>query len=259
MARLRLYGRLLRLFAVLGEGALYAAWVGLRERTGGAPLALRQRLTCRFMRRLQGALPFTVQIHGRLPESPVLWLANHVSWVDIAMLGALRPLSFLAKAEVRGWPLAGWLAQQAGTLFIRRGAGEAGDLGGQLAERLRLGSHLVIFPEGTSSDGGDVLRFHPRLLAAAVASGAALQPVAIRYRRDGARDELAPFVGDDELPAHLLRLLAAERAGVEITLLEPIASDGLSRSELASRAHAAIRQVVHGQPTVRAAGEALAA
>lgn len=249
MQRVRLYARLLRLFAVLGEGALYAAWVGLRQRLGGAPMALRQRLTCRFMRHLQAALPFEVRIHGRLPETPVLWLANHVSWVDIAVLGALRPLSFLAKSEVGGWPLAGWLARQAGTLFIRRGAGDTLDLGRQLAEQLQQGCHLALFPEGTSSDGSAVLRFHPRLLAAAVDSGAALQPVAIRYRRDGQRDPLAPFVGDDELPAHLLRLLGAERALVEVTLLAPIASAGLSRSELARRAHAAIAAVVcAGEP-----------
>ncbi|THG74742.1 1-acyl-sn-glycerol-3-phosphate acyltransferase, partial [Pseudomonas sp. A-1] len=183
MRRLRLYARLLRLFAVLAEGALLGAWVGLRERLGGAPMALRQRLTWRFMRRLQAALPFSVQVRGRLPDTPVLWLANHVSWVDIAVLGALRPLSFLAKAEVAAWPLAGWLARQAGTLFIRRGGGDSLDLGRQLAGHLQHGRHLAIFPEGTSSDGSGVLRFHPRLLAAAVDSGAAVQPVALRYRR----------------------------------------------------------------------------
>lgn len=244
MRRLRLYARLLRLFAVLAEGALLGAWVGLRERLGGAPMALRQRLTWRFMRRLQAALPFSVQVRGRLPDTPVLWLANHVSWVDIAVLGTLRPLSFLAKAEVAAWPLAGWLARQAGTLFIRRGGGDSLDLGRQLAGHLQHGHHLAIFPEGTSSDGSGVLRFHPRLLAAAVDSGAAVQPVALRYRRAGARDALAPFVGDDELPAHLLRLLSAERAVVEVTLLEPIAVAGLTRSELARRAHAAIAAVV---------------
>jgi len=244
MRRLRLYLRLLRLFAVLGEGALFAAWVGVRERLGGAPMAMRQRLTCRFMRDLRAALPFAVQLHGKLPDAPALWLANHVSWTDIAMLGALRPLSFLSKAEVADWPLAGWLARQAGTLFIRRGAGDSLDLGRQLAGHLAEQRHLAIFPEGTSSDGSTVLRFHPRLLAAAVDSGALLQPVAIRYRRAGRRDPLAPFIGDDELPAHLLRLFAAERATVEITLLEPIDCRALSRSELARRAHAAIAAVV---------------
>ncbi|MBV2134359.1 1-acyl-sn-glycerol-3-phosphate acyltransferase [Pseudomonas sp. MAP12] len=258
MRRLRLYARLLRLFVVLGEGALFAAWVALRERLGGVPMALRQRLTWRFMRHLRAALPFAVRIHGRLPDTPVLWLANHVSWVDIAVLGALRPLSFLAKAEVGDWPLAGWLARQAGTLFIRRGAGDSLQLGRQLAEQLAEQRHLAIFPEGTSSDGSAVLRFHPRLLAAAVDSGAALQPVAIRYRRAGQRDPLAPFIGDDELPTHLLRLFAAERATVEITLLEPIASVGLSRSELARRAHAAIAGVVCADEQV-AADEAQAA
>jgi 1-acyl-sn-glycerol-3-phosphate acyltransferase len=257
MQRLRLYVRLLHLFAVLGEGTLYAAWVGLRERLGGAPASLRQRLTCRFMRHLRNALPLQVEIRGQLPAVPALWLANHVSWIDIAVLGALRPLSFLAKSEVADWPLAGWLARQAGTLFIRRGAGDSLAIGQQLAVQLQQGSHLAIFPEGTSSDGSGVLRFHARLLAAAVDSGVAVQPVAIRYRRDGQRDPLAPFIGDDELPAHLLRLFAAERATVEITLLEPIASQGLSRSELARRSQAAIAAVVAGEEAA-AAGRAAA-
>lgn len=252
MQRLRLYVRLLHLFAVLGEGALYAAWVGLRERLDSAPASLRQRLTCRFMRHLRNALPLQVEIRGQLPAAPALWLANHVSWVDIAVLGALRPLSFLAKAEVADWPLAGWLARQAGTLFIRRGAGDSLAIGKQLAEQLQQGGHLAIFPEGTSSDGSGVLRFHARLLAAAVDSGVAVQPVAIRYRRDGQRDPLAPFIGDDELPTHLLRLFAAERATVEITLLAPIASQGLSRSELARRSQAAIAAVVAGEEAAAA-------
>ncbi len=257
IARLRLAWRLLRLAVVLGEGAAYAAWVGLCERCGGAPLALRQRLTRRFMARLQAALPFEVQVRGQLPAQPALWLANHVSWVDIAVLGALQPLSFLAKAEVADWPLFGWLARQAGTLFIRRGDGQALELSRQLAGQLRAGRHLAIFPEGTSSDGSGVLRFHPRLLAAVADAGLPVQPVALRYRRAGQRDRLAPFVGDDALPGHLLRLLGAERACVEVTLLDPIPSAGLGRSELARRAHAAIAAVVAEPP--QAPSPALAA
>lgn len=253
MARLRLCGRLLRLSLVLAEGSLYAAALALRERLGGAPpTALRQRLTWRFMRHLRAALPFEVQVRGHLPDGPALWLANHVSWTDIAVLGALCPLSFLAKAEVAQWPLAGWLARQAGTLFIRRGA--SGDLGEQLAVHLQHGHPLALFPEGTSSDGRDVLRFHPRLLAAAVASGAPIQPVALRYRRHGQRDALAPFVDDDTLPAHLLRLLGAERAQVEVILLPPLDSTALARSELARRSHAAIAAaVVDAAPPSQAA------
>ena len=238
--RLRKLLRLGRIGAVLAEGALYAGWIAGAERLGLARLALRQQLTWRFMRHLQASLPFFIEVRGELPARPALWLCNHVSWVDIAVLGAICPLSFLSKAEVAGWPLAGWLARQAGTLFIDRGAADTRSLTGQMSGYLQQQAHLLIFPEGTSSDGRDVLRFHPRLLAAALDSGAPIQPVALRYRRHGEADPLTPFIGDDELPGHLLRLLDAERAIVEIVLLPVLDSSGLSRTELARRAHAAI-------------------
>ncbi len=252
--RLRRSLRLARIALVLAEGAAFAGWVGLRERCGGMPLAARQRLTCRFMRHLRNALPFLVDVRGELPPRPALWLSNQVSWVDIAVLGALCPLSFLSKAEVAGWPLAGWLARRAGTLFIERGNADTGTLAQQIAGYLQQDAHLLIFPEGTSSDGSSVLRFHPRLLAAAQASGMPLQPVALRYRRAGLRDELAPFIGDDELAQHLLRLLDGERALVEVTLLPLIESHGLSRSELARHAHSAIMaEVIDPLPELESA------
>lgn len=244
MAPVRLVLRLLRLLLVLAEGALYASWIGVCERLGRVSPAQRQRLTCRFMTHLQAALPLEVRILGQLPDRPCLWLANHVSWIDIAVLGALQPLSFLAKQEVAGWPLLGWLARRAGTLFIARGAGQGSALSAQLARQVSAGQHLAIFPEGTSSDGRHVLRFHPRLLGAVADAGLLVQPVALRYRRQGQHDPLVPFIDDDRLPGHLLRLLGAGRTCVEISLLEPIASAGLSRSALAQRARDAIREIV---------------
>jgi 1-acyl-sn-glycerol-3-phosphate acyltransferase len=177
----------------------------------------------------------------------MLWVANHVSWCDIPLLGMLRPLSFLAKAEVARWPVLGWLARQAGTLFIRRGAGDAAQINRQLADHLQQGGHLLIFPEGTSTDGSGVRTFHPRLFACAIEAGCAVQPVAIRYLRDGKPDTVAPFIGDDELPAHLRRLLACDVAEVEIHLLAPIPVASLSRRALAEQAQRAIERALSGE------------
>ena len=116
-------------------------------------MPLRQRLTRWFLARLGGALPFRVRVEGELPTQPMLWVANHVSWTDIPLLGALQPLSFLSKAEVRAWPVAGWLAHKAGTLFIRRGSGDSSQVGQQLTRHLQQGRNLLIFPEGTTTDG----------------------------------------------------------------------------------------------------------
>ncbi|WPC04230.1 lysophospholipid acyltransferase family protein [Pseudomonas benzenivorans] len=249
MKKLRVCWRLLRLAAVLALGTLLGAAVGLLERLVRHDLmATRQRLTRWFLARLAGALPFRLRVAGELPREPMLWVSNHVSWTDIPLLGMLTPLSFLSKAEVRSWPLAGWLAHKAGTLFIRRGSGDSGLLGQQLGRHLRRGRPLLIFPEGTTTDGLGVRTFHGRLLSSAIDSGVALQPVAIRYLRGGEPCAIAPFIGDDDMLSHLLRLLASEVAEVEVQLLTPIASDALSRNELARRAQAAVSDALCGTP-----------
>ena len=249
MIKLRLYLRLLRLAAVLLLGMLLASGIALAERVRrGDLMGLRQRLTAWFMRRLSAALPFEVEVRGELPQGPHLWLSNHVSWTDIPLLGQLLPLSFLSKAEVRTWPLAGWLAHKAGTLFIRRGSGDSALLARQLHRHLSAGRQLLIFPEGTTTDGLQVRTFHGRLLTSAIDTGTPLQPVAIRYLRDGETDLVAPFIGDDDLPSHLLRLFAADRAKVQIQLLTPIASAGQERNVLARQAQRAVQMALFGEP-----------
>lgn len=245
MKRVRLWLRLARLAAVLLLGLALAGFVAVAERLYRHDLmALRQRLTRWFLARLSGALPFTVEVRGELPLGPHLWVGNHVSWTDIPLLGQLLPISFLSKAEVRTWPLAGWLAHKAGTLFIRRGSGDSTLLARQLHRHLEAGRQLLIFPEGTTTDGQQVRTFHGRLLTGAIEAGVPLQPVAIRYRRNGEVDPIAPFIGDDDLLSHLLRLFRAERAVVEIQLLTPIACSGQERNALARSAQHAIMRAL---------------
>lgn len=241
MIKLRLYLRLLRLGMVLLLGTVLAGAVALLERLYRHDLmAVRQRLTCWYLRNLSAALPFDVEVLGQLPQEPMLWVCNHVSWSDIPLLGQLLPLSFLSKAEVRTWPLAGWLALKAGTLFIRRGSGDSNQLTQQIHRHLKGGRHLLIFPEGTTTDGRQVRTFHGRLLSGAIDAGVALQPVAIRYLRGEQEDLIAPFIGDDDLLSHLLRLFAGERAQVRIHVLAPIASAGMERNALARQAQHAV-------------------
>ncbi|MGL4316747.1 MAG: lysophospholipid acyltransferase family protein [Pseudomonas sp.] len=248
MNKLRLCLRLARLAAVLLLGMLLASGVALLERLRRNDLMdLRQRLTCWYLRRLSRALPFEVEVQGELPREPMLWVSNHVSWTDIPLLGQLLPLSFLSKAEVRSWPLAGWLAHKAGTLFIHRGSGDSNLLARQLHRHLTADRHLLIFPEGTTTDGQQVRTFHGRLLTSAIEAYVPVQPVAIRYLRNGVSDPIAPFIGDDDLPAHLLRLFAAERGKVQIQLLAPIASLGLERNALARQAQRAVQVALFGE------------
>lgn len=136
------------------------------------------------------AIGARLHVHGALSrERPLLLLANHVSWLDIPVLSAVAPVSFVAKAEMRTWPIFGWLARAQRTVFVdradRRGAGRQADA---LAERLKAGDVMVLFAEGTTSDGSRVLPFNASLLGAASAlvkdgTGVQVQPVALSYTR----------------------------------------------------------------------------
>ncbi|QPL32769.1 lysophospholipid acyltransferase family protein [Pseudomonas fragi] len=245
MSRVRRYARVARVLGVVSLGLGMAGMFGLLERLGlNSTMDRRQRWSQFFMTRLSNALPFRVRVVGELPATPMLWVSNHVSWTDIALLGQLTPLSFLSKSEVRGWPVAGWLAAKAGSLFIRRGAGDSQLIREQMTRHLQQSLPLLMFPEGTTTDGSSVRTFHGRLLSAAIDSRVSLQPVAIRYLRNGEVDAIAPFVGDDDLLSHLLRLFSHEQGEVEIHLLEPLASHAQERAVLAFRAQEAIRRVV---------------
>jgi 1-acyl-sn-glycerol-3-phosphate acyltransferase len=147
---------------------------------------------------------------------------------------------------VRTWPVAGWLAAKAGSLFIRRGSGDSQLIRKQMTRHLEQAHPLLMFPEGTTTDGRSLRTFHGRLLSAAIDSEVAMQPVAIRYLRDGQPCALAPFIGDDDLLSHLMRLFANDRGGVEIHLLKPIECEGRERAALAFEAQQAVQKVLFG-------------
>lgn len=254
MPSLRAFARLSRLLLVLLLGIAMGGVITLGERLGlNASYERRQRWTRVFMQRLVAALPFEVRVVGPVPLRPMLWVSNHVSWTDIPLLGMLTPLSFLSKAEVRHWPLAGWLAEKAGTLFIRRGGGDGQRLFQQIGNQLRQQRPLLIFPEGTTTDGRGLRTFHGRLLAGAIDQGTPVQPVAVQYLRDGAPDPIAPFIGDDDLVSHLMRLFRQPRSEVIIHLLQPIPSQGKERAVLAFQAQQAIHLALFGAEEVEMA------
>lgn len=254
MLRLRVIARLARLLMVLLLGAGMASVVAVRERLGlEMSIERRQRWSRFFMQRLVAALPFEVQVIGELPQRPMLWIGNHVSWTDIPLLGMLTPLSFLSKAEVRHWPLAGWLAEKAGTLFIRRGGGDGQRLREQISAQLAQQRPLLIFPEGTTTNGRSLRTFHGRLLAGAIDQGTPVQPVAIQYLREGEVDSIAPFIGDDDLLSHLMRLFAQPRGQVQIHLLPAIDSLEKERAVLALQAQQAIHMALFGAEEIEVA------
>ena len=179
-----------------------------------------------------------VRIHesGPLPRGPALLLSNHISWTDIPVLGGLMKVRFLSKAEVGNWPLVGWLARQAGTLFIKRGSGEAAEKRDDIRRTLEAGESVLIFPEGTTSAGLTVLPFFPRLIGAATAEDVPIVPVSIAYLREGDPCHIAPFIGDDEFHHHLMRMLAAPAPSAHVTWHQPVVPQpGESARDLSNR------------------------
>jgi len=173
-----------------------------------------------------------------------LLVANHVSWLDIHVIHSLLPARFVSKAEVRNWPVIGWLADKAGgTLFLERTRkSDAKRMNEVMAGHLRDGDCLALFPEGTTSDGGDLLPFYPGLFQPAVAADATIWPARIRYLdKAGRHCPDAAYYGDMSLMASLQRILHARSIVAEIEFLPTIPAHGQGRKELAAQAEAAIR------------------
>lgn len=186
--------------------------------------------------RLLRILNFQITTSGQTPAGPVLIVSNHVSWVDIPLLGHLARARFLSKDDVRSWPLIGWLASSSGTLFIKRGGGQTKALTAAIHQELQSNVVLTLFPEGTTTDGQEVRTFFPRLFAAVIDTKIAVVPVTIRYHTNDAYDPIAPFVGDQSLVENLSDLLGRKVNQVKVHFHQPILHQGESRKALAEKA-----------------------
>lgn len=230
------------LLHMLTAALLVAIPVALPRALGLRPTWL-PALTRWWYRRLCRILGLRLTVTGGLTPG-ILLVANHISWLDIPVLGAQGDIAFLSKAEIRAWPLIGWMAEVLGTLFIHRGANQARDIADQIATRARAGQVVVIFPEATTADGTQLRPFHPRLFAAAQEGGARLQPVALRYGEPDRLDRIAPFIGDDQALPHLLRVLRHPGIQVQVQFLSPLASAGLDRKGMAEACRRAIGEAL---------------
>ncbi|UHQ20531.1 1-acyl-sn-glycerol-3-phosphate acyltransferase [Lysobacter sp. KIS68-7] len=196
----------------------------------------------RMIRWWQGGLMrvFGFRIHRRgVPlKGPTLFVSNHVSWVDIVALHSQRMMGFVAKREISGWPVVGWLASRGETIYHERGSSES--MGGVLHEmlsRLRAGRSVGVFPEGRTRDGREIGPFHARIFLAAVEAGVRVQPVALRYGKGGSAQTVVAFAPGENFAANFLRLLGEPARDTEIWFLEPIdVSDAGGRRRIAELA-----------------------
>ena len=237
--------RVWRYFAIV---SLILAGVVIALSFGRLSLHQRARIASRWNHVAARALGVRLRVSGQLglPDRPVLLVANHVSWLDIPVVSAVRPVRFVSKDDVRAWPVMGWLATRTGTLYLNRGSGRAAHrMAAALAEALRDGQHVVIFPEGTTTDGSHVLPFKPMLMQAAVDAEACVVPLSLHYLdRHGLPTTAAAFIGEMSFVDTLRNIVAARGLCAEVVLHPPIDSVGLDRNQLAAMTEAAIAGAV---------------
>lgn len=202
------------------------------------------RLVCRL-------LGIRLKVSGKRPEEgPLLIVSNHVSWLDIVVLSAVAPVSFIAKKEVNGWPFFGSLARLQRTVFVDRDRRHAtGNSRNEMQERMKAGDILVLFPEGTSSDGRRVLPFKSSFFGAAEIEGVLVQPVTLAYNGQWnlpmTRRRMPSYAwyGDMDLAPHLLGAL--QSGPVEVTVICHAAlslSGEANRKALARHAEEQVRR-----------------
>ena len=186
-----------------------------------------------FCRRLCKVFNIEIQVHGEIPREPALWVSNHISWLDVAVLGSGARVFFLAKAEIEKWPLLGKLAKGGGTLFIKRGSGDSVKIREQMTEFLKQDSPVLFFPEATTSDGTRIKKVHGRLLGAAIEAQRPVQVCLICYvNQQGELDTVAPFIGDTTFVKHVQNVLEMPNVIAHLMALPAIDSTGHSVESL---------------------------
>jgi 1-acyl-sn-glycerol-3-phosphate acyltransferase len=168
----------------------------------------------------------------------VLFAANHISWLDILVIMAWHPMRFVAKKEVRGWPVFGWFAMQINTLFIdRQLKGDSKNVSKQMAQALKNGDHVCIFPEGTSTSGDSVLEFKPNLFQSAIDADVACQPISITYQNahTGVLSHGPAFIGDMGLLISIQNTLKAAPLKVMVAIT-PTCKPAIERKALSDEA-----------------------
>jgi 1-acyl-sn-glycerol-3-phosphate acyltransferase len=219
-------------------------WI-IRRRFPALPAPERERHVQQWSAQMLRILGITLARRGPpLSAGPVLLVANHISWLDILVMHASGYCRFISKADVHHWPLIGAMAAAAGTLFIERESRrDAMRVVHHMAQSLRDGDVLAVFPEGTTGDGLELKPFHANLIQAAIAVQAPAQPLALRFV-DGRTGELslAPrFIDDDTLLSSVLKTLGAQDLQAEVITGDVQLCDGRDRRRWAADLREAVQ------------------
>ena len=193
------------------------------------------------------------RLEGRAPRArgaAAMIVANHISWVDVFLVSSVRPTRFIAKSEVRDWPGAGWIAERAGTIFIRRARRhDTARINQQVHEALEKGDCVGLFPEGATTEGDRLLKFHTSLFEPALVNGARIYPAAIRYEHpDGTPCRAMAYVGELSFMQSLGLIIRHHSVVARIAFAEAIEPAGVDRRAAARIARERVASLLGMDP-----------
>ncbi len=237
--------RWLRLAAEFARAAWLMLWLFPRLHRDARLNEIR-----RWAQRVLLILEVEVQCDGCAPPQFCgLLVANHVSWLDILVIQSVLPGVFVAKAEVRRWPLIGALAQACATIFVQRSSSRsARAMVDACVAAFEQGYCVVGFPEGTSGDGADVGVFHSNIFESAIKGKTQVQPLVLRYvdAQTGLPTQAPVFIGDTTLASSVKRVMATPSIQAKLHFGMCISAHGHSRKTLAAQAHQSMRKQLLG-------------
>jgi len=205
-----------------------------------------------WARKLLAILGVQARVEGAAPAAAcaAMIAANHISWLDIFVLQSVRSTRFVGKSEIRDWPVAGWIAERAGTIFLRRGhRRDAARINERVHEALAGGDCVGIFPEGTTTNGDRLLKFHALLFESAIANGALVHPAALRYEApDGSPCTEVAYVGETTFMESMVNIIGRKRIVARLAFAAPIDTRGCTRRDVSQSARASVATLLGLSP-----------
>ncbi len=233
---------LLLVHVFIGLPLLYLSFNRFGRATQFRGMALNEHMQAWWASTLCQVFGIRLRTYGEIGSGPLFVVANHISFLDILLMGSIAKLSFVSKAEIANWPIVGVVAKMGDTVFHKRGSESS--LSGvvdAISEKLSNGGKVAVFPEGRIYCGDHVHRFHARIFRAAIETEVEVLPVCIRYVKNG---DLNPRIclcdREERFFWNLLRLLGEPGSRAELRVQQRIPSLGMSRKELAAAAEAAV-------------------
>lgn len=198
-----------------------------------------------WMQHITRIIGIRIAQYGQPVGRQAFFTANHISFLDIIVISSITPVRFLSKDTIRYWPLVGYLTSLSGTLFIKRGRRSVmSQTLDTLREALQTARPIVVFPEGTTSLGEHVMKFHTGLYQAAIDSNIPVQAIALRYLRDAQPDRISAYIDKDSFVFTLLRIISQPVTHVHVAFCEPITRHTLTRQALAEHTRQQVSNVI---------------